>query len=510
MKKMVLLAWLGWGLGALNGADAAPPIRLLVKEAPLRVLGREIPAIVIQQADGTAGYSPQVSDGFHVEVVNQLQVPTSIHWHGLILPNFMDGVPFITQQPIPPGGTFRYDFPLRQAGTYWMHSHYGLQEQYQAGAPLILRNDEEQSKAGRQHVVMLSDFSFTPAAEILGELRKGMKMPAMGPDGKKPAMPKMGGEPPIPTKAQVWNDQQQAFSSAMVSAPPVDVDVKYDALLANRRTLDDPEIVAVQPGETFLLRFIAASSSTSFQVDTGGLIGEILAVDGKGIAPLKGNLFQLAAAQRMDLRLTIPAAGGAFPILAQGEGTRLLCGIVLATPGAAAPRRSPSDLLAPIPAALLDNTQERRLRATRPLSVRPPDRTLPVVLGGNMMKFRWNINGREYPNRDALVIKGGERVHLVITNQTQMGHPMHLHGQDVQVINIDGQPVSGALRDTVQVPPRSSITVAFDADNPGVWAYHCHLLYHLASGMFTVVRYEGADTRYWTPAETETEKLGLR
>src|SRR5947207_11721152 len=97
---------------------ASEPVRLFVKDVPLKVLGKEVTVIAIEQADGTQGYSPAKSDGFHVEVVNQLKVPTSVHWHGLILPNLMDGVPFVTQNPIAPGKSFRYDFPLKQSGTY--------------------------------------------------------------------------------------------------------------------------------------------------------------------------------------------------------------------------------------------------------------------------------------------------------------------------------------------------------------------------------------------------------
>ena len=149
------------------------PVRLFVKEVPLKVLGKEVTVIAIEQADGTQGYSPEKSDGFHVEVVNQLKVPTSIHWHGLVLPNLMDGVPFVTQNPIAPGESFRYDFPLEQSGTYWMHSHYGLQEQLFNSAPMIIWTPEERAKADRQVVVMLSDFSFTPPGQILKELKGG-------------------------------------------------------------------------------------------------------------------------------------------------------------------------------------------------------------------------------------------------------------------------------------------------------------------------------------------------
>ena len=152
--------------------STSEPVRLFVKEVPLKVLGKEVTVIAIEQADGTQGYSPEKADGFHVEVVNQLKVPTSIHWHGLVLPNLMDGVPFVTQNPIAPGKSFRYDFPLKQSGTYWMHSHYGLQEQLYNSAPLIIWTPEERAKADRQVVVMLSDFSFTPAEQILKGLKR--------------------------------------------------------------------------------------------------------------------------------------------------------------------------------------------------------------------------------------------------------------------------------------------------------------------------------------------------
>src|SRR5512132_3592970 len=173
-------------IGDTLGATSEP-VRLFVKEVPLKVLGKELTVIAIEQADGTHGYSPEKNDGFHVEVVNQLKVPTSIHWHGLILPNLMDGVPFVTQNQIAPGKSFSYDFPLKQSGTYWMHSHYGVQEQLYNSAPLIIWTPEERAKADRQVVVMLSDFSFTPPEQILRGLKGGMQMASkeQNPAGEK-------------------------------------------------------------------------------------------------------------------------------------------------------------------------------------------------------------------------------------------------------------------------------------------------------------------------------------
>jgi len=300
--------------------------------------------------------------------------------------------------------------------------------------------------------------------------------------------------------AQKWDDQKQRLVRRTVQAPEAEIDVKYDALLANRRTLDDPEVISVNPGESVLLRLIAASSNQNFYVDTGDLEAELLAVDGKGVQPIKGSFFQLGVAQRLDLKITIPKEGGAYPILAQGEGTKLLCGVILTTEGASVPKLSRT---ASLSTASLDNIQEKELRSVNPLSDRPIDRTLPAALGGNMASYVWTINGAAYPNNNSLNIKSGGRIGIAFTNSTSMGHPMHLHGHDFQVVEIDGEKVSGALRDTLMVPPGSKMTVAFDADNAGVWPMHCHLLYHLDTGMFTVVKYEGADTKFWQPKAQE-------
>ena len=153
----------------------------------------------------------------------------------------------------------------------------------------------------------------------------------------------------------------------------------------------------------------------------------------------------------------------------------------------------------------LDNTQEIRLEPEEPLPDRPVQRSLPSVLGGNMASYTWTINGASYPNRNSLNVKQGERVELVNTNETGMSHPMHLHGHVFEVTEIDGQKITGAKRDTILVPPKSTIKIVFDADNPGVWAYHCHIVYHLAAGMFTVLKYEGADEKFWQPDKTKLE-----
>ena len=179
-------------------------------------------------------------------------------------------------------------------------------------------------------------------------------------------------------------------------------------------------------------------------------------------------------AQRLDLKVTILKEGGAYPILAQGEGTKLLCGVVLVTKGASVPQLSRT---AAVSTAALDNTQEKKLRAVNPLPDHPIDRVLQAALGGNMGTYVWTINEAAYPNRKSLDIRKGERVGIAFSISTNMGHPMHLHGHDFQVVEIDGEKISGALRDTLMVPPGSRMTVALMLTMPA--SGHCIAIYSI-------------------------------
>ena len=507
-------ASLGIAMFAIGVLRAAPtetkgesePVKLFAHEASINVQGRTGKVVALTQSNGEEGYSPEKANGFRVEVVNQLPVPTSIHWHGLILPNLMDGVPFVTQDPIPPGGSRRYDFPLKQSGSYWMHSHYGLQEQQLLSAPMVIRSAAQAKVADAEFTVMLSDFSFTNPQEILKGLMgkaqgmKGRKQEKGMPDSKPMSM----SEQKESLVVQQWDAASKRLVAREVQAATPDVDVKYDALLANRTTIDNPQVLEVKPGQTALLRLIGAASATNFFIDTGKLDATIIATDGEDVQPLKGNFFQLSTAQRLDLLVTIPKTGGVFPIVALGEGSTLQTGVLLATPGAKIPKQTLA-IRAQQKMGGLDNTQEIRLVAKNPLPQKPVQRSLPSVLGGSMITYTWTINGATYPNRNSLNVKEGERVELVISNTTGMSHPMHLHGHVFEVTEIDGQKITGAKRDTILVPPKSTIKVIFDAGNPGVWAYHCHILYHLATGMFTVLKYENADTKFWKPDSAPTE-----
>ncbi|HEX6775509.1 MAG TPA: multicopper oxidase family protein [Methylomirabilota bacterium] len=461
------LVSVGRALPAWAQAGGPPPagyVRLRVVQGELTIEGKTGKVYRIEQDDGALGWSGTRGDRFKVAVDNTVADPFSIHWHGIILPNGQDGVPYVTQPPIKPGERRLYDFPLVQAGTYWMHSHFGLQEQSMLTAPLIIR-EPPAAPAIKEVVVMLNDFTTRDPSAILADLRRGSKA------GMKMAM------------------------------KPDLTDVRYDALLANRRPLSDPDLARVTPGETVRLRIINMTSGSNVFLSTGRLAAEAIAVDGEDIVPLPGRRFELGVAQRIDLRVRIPG-DGAYPIIAQAEGTDMLGGVVLVTAGAAVPTLSTR---APKPAGGLTNLQESRLRSVRPLAGRPVDHRLSVTLGGDMAAYVWSLNGQVWPQITPLEVKQGERVELTFVNQTMMTHPMHLHGHVFQVTEVAGARVRGAKRDTVLVSPRQAVKVEFDALYPGYWMIHCHLLYHQAAGMMTVLHYESFTNGSYDPLASAAE-----
>jgi FtsP/CotA-like multicopper oxidase with cupredoxin domain len=460
--------------GALAAAGCRPVGAIAQPNAPLTVLRVERrtievngkPAVVlgIRQSDGTFGLTTVVGTSFHVRLENHLDEPTLIHWHGMAPPWQQDGVPGISGPPIGAGESGEFDFPLRFGGTFWMHSHQGLQEQLLAAAPLIIRDARDQADQ-QEIVVMLADFSFTPPAQIFADLRKKRGMASMA-----PATPAMAG------------------MEGALAANALDLnDVKYDAFLANDRTLEDPDVVTVEPGGRILLRIINSSAMSAYHIDTGTLVGSLVAADGFVVQPVIGSRFPIAVAQRLDIQLQLPKGSGVYPILAVLEGDRRRTGIVLAAGKAAIARLSSTAKQSSAP---LNLDLERRLRAAAPLAVRKADRTHIINLTGEMAGYIWSINNMVWnPSVPPLPVAEGERVELVLQNQTGMSHPMHLHGHEFQVVEVNGVRFSGAVRDTVLVPPKARVTVAFDANNPGHWAFHCHLLYHLDAGMFTTLRY---------------------
>ncbi|WCR09737.1 multicopper oxidase domain-containing protein [Paracoccus stylophorae] len=479
-------------------AQAAAPIRLAAATRTLDIDGR---AASVFGLAGPGGQGLVLDPGqrFRVDLTNDLDVGTIIHWHGQIPPNAQDGVPDMPMALLAPRETRSYDFEARP-GTHWMHSHVPVQEMQLLAAPLIVRSAEDIA-ADRQEVVMfLHDFSFKSPEEVLAEISGGhaggehdahahhggaqpMQGTPMGGMGAMPGMDHgaMGGMP---------MDQMPGMGGMMgmggqMGGMAMDLnDYDWDAYLANDRTLSDPDVVRVERGGRIRLRVINAAAATVFWIDTGAAGARLVAVDGHAVQPLAGNRFGLAMGQRLDLEIDLPSETGAWPILALREGARERTGLILATPGAEV-RRVDAVAEVEAPAFDTDLSQEARLIAVDALPERPVDRGQMLMLGGSMQPYVWTINGAVWGQHRPIVARSGERVVLSFHNMSMMGHPMHLHGHVFQVVGINGQRVAGALRDTVYVPPMSMVDVALDAGEAARWMVHCHHMPHLATGMMT-------------------------
>ena len=454
------------GLGRAWAAADAPALTAVRRT--IEVQGRSASVFGLIGPDGRAGVTLDPGDRFRFRLTNGTDDQTLIHWHGQIPPHAQDGVPGLTAPILGPGDGANYDFAPRP-GTHWMHAHVPVQEMALMAAPLIVRTKDDAAADRQEVVMMLHDFSFTPPQELLAGLGISADMAGMGhgADGDG-AMPMM---------------MDHSMHGAGGMAMDLN-DIDFDAYLVNDRTLDDPEVVAAERGGRILLRIINGSAATAYLIDTGVLAGQIVAVDGTPVRPVSASGAGLGMGQRLDIELTLPAKGGAFPILARREGSREQTGLILATPGARITRVE--GLAGQVaPAFDRDMAQENRLAALAPLIARPADRSYRLDLGGAMMPYLWTINGQVWGNHEALQARSGERVEITFVNSSHMAHPMHLHGHDFQITAIGGRPVAGARRDTLWVPPGVEATVALDAGEPGRWMLHCHHMPHLQTGMAT-------------------------
>jgi FtsP/CotA-like multicopper oxidase with cupredoxin domain len=541
----------GLAPGLVHTAWAQTPTQLNVLTRTLNVKGKSATVFGIQQANGLSGLYLDPGQRFTVDLANRLTEDTIVHWHGQTPPVAQDGVAITGEEKVIAAGTTRaYDYTPRP-GTYWMHSHQGMQELQLMSAPLIVRSADDLKRDAQEVTVILHDFTFKTPEEVLKDVVGGVMavgrgggasggkvagsttsappasgaMPGMSSDAQKPvdaqkpaaptsgmAMPGMAsGAMPAGPMAGMSGGAMPAMSGgampamsggampgmagkgaspampAMQMGGEVDVnDFDYDAYLANDRTLDDPMVVRTERNGRVRLRLINGASSTIFWIELGGAEGTLIGVDGEQVRPLRGRRFPMAEAQRLDIMVDVPA-GKVVSVLAQREGDRVRTGIILAAPGA---RVVKIPELATMASEPMGFSLEARLSAVKPLAKRAVDRRLPVVLSGSMTPYSWAINGRNWENHEPLRVAKGQRVELDIVNTTPMGHPMHLHGHAFQVVALNGKTLSGALRDTVQVPGKGSVKIAFDADNPGRWVFHCHNLLHMDTGMITEVVYD--------------------
>lgn len=380
---------------------------------------------------------------------------TSVHWHGLAIPNPMDGVPPLTQQATPPGQKFDYRFVVPDAGTYWFHSHVGVQLDRGLYGALIMEDPDQRVDYDDELVLVLDDWvdgtGKTPD-QVFEELqRTGMApMAPMGPNaGVTPTSP-------------IGEDGG---------------DVNYPYYLINGRVTTDPMVKDYRAGQRVRLRIINAGSDTAFRVGVPGTPMTVTHTDGYPVEPKQVDAVILGMGERVDATVTVNSS---VPVVAAAEKKDGYAQLNMRVDGAASGVN-----VDPFLTALRDGVPLNTATLTPAPDVilpqRNPDQTVELRLGGPVKPYTWTINGEVYdPTEEGIAIKPRQRVQVRYLNESKMFHPMHLHGHTFQVMQPGGP---GPRKDTVLVPPLAAVDTVFDTDNPGKWIDHCHNTYHLESGM---------------------------
>ncbi len=525
MKSLMTAILVGAALFA--SPALAGTYNLDIARTEVNITGTPMEKITIN--GGIPGPTLRFKDGedVTVNVTNHLKEDTSIHWHGLLIDPAMDGVPTFNKFPgIKPGETFTYHFNIRQTGTYWYHAHSGGQEQDGVyGSIIAAPKGKDPIQADRDYVVVLSDFSPEESGDIMGNLK-------MSSDYYANARRTLGDffhDVKTDGFDKAWKTARDWGKMRMMQTDLADV-TGY-TFLVNGKSPEQNWTGIFKPGERVRLRFINASAMSFFDVRIPGLKMSVVQSDGQNVEPVSVDEFRFGVAETYDVIVT-PKEDKAYTIAAEPIDRN---GFAIGT--LATREGMKSEIPAQRPRALLsmaDMDMEQMMKDDPDMEMtpadmisgwaktgtpegqkalsyadlryagiqkdqRPPERTIEVNLGGNMERYIWTINDKKFSEAEPIRLKYGERVRLKFTNHTMMAHPMHLHGMFVQLEN--GQPAAKLPnKHTVIVPPGGSYSVLLTADEAGEWAFHCHLLYHMMSGMMrkvVVAKLDAADV----PAE---------
>ena len=534
------------GISTLSGDE----IRLTVSESGFDLNGRTGHAITINGNIPAPLIRLREGQNIRLVVENLLDEDTSIHWHGLLVPFQMDGVPGISFPGIPARSTFVYEFPVRQSGTYWYHSHSGLQEQVGHYGPMIIDPAGADPVAyDREHVILLSDWSFLHPHQIFSRLKQE------GGFFNRQKETLFGRR----SESLSREDRQMFARMRMDPSDFADGAVAAYTLLVNGHSPEENWTGLFTAGERVRLRIINAAAQTTFNVRIPGLPMRLVATDGVDMRPVEIDEFQIGNAETYDF--IVEPQDRAYTIVAESIDRSAMARATLApSMGMTAPvpplRERPTlnmrdmgmggmdhgatghggtdhgagtggaggaagmdhgdmdmrdeskvdfpvgvgvDMIAPNPVDRvgdpgigLENVGHRVLNYRQLQSLvanrdtRVPTRRIDVHLTGNMERFMWSMDGEQLSeNPEPYRFARNERVRLRLINDTMMTHPMHLHGHFFEIVN--GHGAHQPMKHTVRVLPGGFVDLDLTADAPGDWAFHCHLLYHMHAGMMRVV-----------------------
>ncbi|MGB5093362.1 MAG: copper resistance system multicopper oxidase [Parvibaculum sp.] len=508
---------------------------LAIGEKSIEVLGHHKDAYAIN--DMIPGPTLHFTQGEDVtiNVTNKLKEDTSLHWHGIILPSDQDGVPGFSFDGIKPGETFTYHFKVQQSGTYWYHSHSGMQEQEGVyGAIIIKPQAREPFKYDRDYVVMLSDMHPEDAHSILSNL----KMMSDYYNHSQRTISTFFKDLAEKGWRATMDDRRMWGSMRMMPTDIADV-TGYDYLV-NGKSAAENWTGIFKPGERIRLRFINASAMTYFDVRIPGLAMTVVSADGNNVQPVKVDEFRLAVAETYDV-IVQPKTEKALTIFAQTMARNGFARATLAPREgmeAGVPPLSPAPLLTMADMGMAHDGMDMSgttmshedmkgmdmdhmdmgakadpfyragsglapkaggggkflsyadLRAQTPLfPERKPTREIELRLTGNMERYDWSINGVKYEDAEPIHLTYGERVRFKFVNETMMTHPMHLHG--MWLILDNGQGKGNPAKHIISIAPGMTVYTETEVDAPGQWAFHCHLMYHMMTGMFRRIIVDG-------------------
>jgi len=557
---LVTVACGGWSRARADQRDRVLSGRafdLSIGETIVDYTGRKRRAVAVDGGVPGPLLRWREGDGVVLRVRNTLAERSSIHWHGIVLPADMDGVPGLSFMGIEPGGSYTYRFTVNQSGTYWYHSHSRFQEQLGLYGPIVVEpRAGERHPADREHVVLLSDWTDIDPEHLYATLKKQSDAYNFG----------------KPTVADFLRDtSEQGVAAALASrrmwntmrmnpSDLADVSGHVYTFLMNGATPASNWTGLFERGERVRLRFVNGASMTFFDVRIPGLKLRVVAHDGQDVEPVHVDEFRLAPAETCDVivepsddraytifaqamdrsgyaRGTLaPRAGleaevpalDPRPLLTMGDmmgamdhvahglpGTKGMeggCGASMAgmdraamghaggdgrVAHAAAEYGPLVDMRVDTPRTNLDDPgiglrgNGRRVltyadlhSSTAPIAT-DVQREIRLHLTGHMERYVWSFDGRRFSDAEPLRLRHGERVRIVLVNDTMMTHPIHLHGMWSELESPDGTFL--ARKHTVVVQPAQQVSYRVSADAIGRWAYHCHLLYHMEAGMFREV-----------------------
>jgi len=510
---------------------------LTIAEQTVNITGKPLKRITVNGKFVAPLLEFEEGDDAVIRVHNKLKnQDSSIHWHGLILPGIMDGVPGFNQfDGIAPNKTYEYKFKVRQNGTYWYHSHSKGQEQDGLYGPLVIYPKNKVpltagEKADRDYVVLLSDFHNSTSGQIMSNLKKEADYY----QNRRETVFDVFRQIKRDGLKATWKDRSMWNQMRMLKTDMSDV-TNYTFLM-NGKTPEQNWTGNFKAGEKVRLRFINASAMSLFDVRIPNLKMTVVSADGQPVKPVPVDEFRIGTAETYDVIVepkqanyqieaeSIDRSGFSIGTL-HDENTSLVKSTTMPTPRPRAlltmedmgmdhdmssmkgmdhdmssmkgmdhdmPSKtvssSGSDQVvygwanASTPAGLKALQYSDLQSLTPQKDTRAPEREIEIRLGGNMERYIWTINGKKFNETEPFKVKYGERIRLKFVNDSMMAHPMHLHGMFMQLEN--GQdPSNMPNKHTVIVPPGKTVTTLLTADELGEWAIHCHLLYHMSAGM---------------------------